>query len=500
MRSVMSVAAGALLVALTTVDAAHGPPWSAAVDTVFAPWSAKGSPGCAVGVFQDGRIVFEKGYGMADLEHDIPITPDAVFYAGSVSKQFTAMAAALAIQQGTLSADDPIRTYLPELPEYAQPITVRHLVHHTSGLRDYNTLLSLAGRRGDEAYDNPTVLRMTARQTGLNFEPGSEYLYSNTGYTLLATIVERAAGVPFATFADAHIFKPLGMTSTFFGVDASRLVPKRAYAYSRGSNGEIRLDTPSNERAGAGGVFTTIRDLQKWDENFYHGRVGGRKVIDLVQTTGALQDGSPLTYAWGLQVVQYRGLRVVEHSGSLGGYRAHLIRFPDAHTSVAALCNMGSIAPAGLVRHVADSVLGARFTAPAPSRAAAGGGRGGRGGPVPGGSVPGGSVPGGSVTGGSVAQGFSPASAADLARYAGRYHSDEIDATFTVSVEGGRLQLQRDRDPEPSLLEPADGGAFRFRTMTVQFEGAAGAPASALVVDAGRVRGIRFARVDGGTD
>ncbi|HUG93992.1 MAG TPA: serine hydrolase domain-containing protein, partial [Planctomycetaceae bacterium] len=412
MRRLMLAAMTAALCVMSSADPAVAQPtWSAAADRVFAPWSVKDSPGCAVGVFQQGRIVFEKGYGMADLEHDVPITPDAVFYAGSVSKQFTAMAAALAIQQGKLSAGDPIRKYLPELPAYADPITVRHLVHHTSGLRDYNTLLSIAGRRGDEAYDNPTVLRMTARQTALNFAPGSEYLYSNTGYTLLATIVERAAGVPFATFADTHIFKPLGMTSTFFGVDASRLVPKRAYAYSRGSNGEIRLDTPSNQRAGAGGVYTTVRDLLKWDQSFYDGRLGGRELVRRVETPGTLADGSALTYAWGLQIGRYRGLRVVEHGGSLGGYRAHLMRLPEAHTSVAALCNTGSIAPSGLVRQVADAVLGGRFSEPAPQRAAGappGGGRG-AGGRGTGPQTP---VPG------------------DPARYTGRYHSDEIDATF----------------------------------------------------------------------
>src|SRR6185436_6653059 len=162
----------------------------------------------ALGVFANGAIAYERGYGIADLEHDVPIAPDSVFYVGSLSKQFTAMAASLAIEQGRLSLDDSIRTYLPELPAYADAIRIRHLIHHTSGLRDYNTLLSIAGRRGDEAYDNRTVLAMTARQKSLNFAPGAEYLYSNTGYTLLATVVERATGTRFAAFADARIFKP----------------------------------------------------------------------------------------------------------------------------------------------------------------------------------------------------------------------------------------------------------------------------------------------------
>jgi CubicO group peptidase (beta-lactamase class C family) len=220
------------------------------IDSVFAEWSQPGSPGCALGLYQDGAIIYERGYGMADLEHDVPIVPETVFYVGSLSKQFTAMTAALAMQQGRLSADDPIRKYLPELPEYASPITVRHLIHHTSGLRDYNTLLSIAGRRGDEAFENRTVLRITARQKRLNFEPGDEYLYSNTGYTLLALIVERATGTPFAEFAAKNLFEPLGMTVTHFHTDESRLIKGRALAFERRGS-ELRLDTPSNERAGA---------------------------------------------------------------------------------------------------------------------------------------------------------------------------------------------------------------------------------------------------------
>jgi CubicO group peptidase (beta-lactamase class C family) len=455
--------------------AAVQPSWSAAVDKVFAPWAAKDSPGCAVGVFQQGRIVFEKGYGMADLEHDVPIAPDTVFYAGSVSKQFTAMAAALAIQQGKLSADDPIRTYLPELPAYAGPITVRHLVHHTSGLRDYNTLLSIAGRRGDEAYDNPTVLRMTARQTALNFAPGAEYLYSNTGYTLLASVVERATGMPFGAFTDTYMFRPLGMRATHFGVDASRIVPKRASAYARGANGELRLDTPRNERAGAGGLYTTIRDLLHWDANFYDARVGGPQLIAQVQTTGRLSDGSPLTYAWGLQIGEYRGAAIVEHGGSLGGYRAHLTRFPAQRTSVAALCNLGSIAPSGLVRQVADAALAGRLRAGPARQPQAGTGRGG----------------------GREAAVAAPAAATavDPASLTGEYYSPEIDATFTVTVENGQLMLRRDRDKEAASLQPMADGRFRFRAMSVRFEEGSEGHSAALLVDAGRVRGIRLARV-----
>ena len=464
-----------VVVAVALVAATHAlliaqprAPWAADVDQIFAAWSRPDSPGCALGVFKDGAVAYVRGYGMADLEQGVPITPETVFYVGSLSKQFTAMAAALAIQQGRLSAGDPIRRYLSELPEYAVPITVRHLLHHTSGLRDYNTLLSIAGRRGDEAYDNATVLRMTARQKALNFTPGDEYLYSNTGYTLLATIVERATGTPFAQFADANIFKPLGMTVTHYHVDASRLVHKRASAYERSGNGAVTLDTPSNQRAGAGGVFTNIRDLKRWDENFYTGQVGGLAIIEQLQAPGSLNGGRPLTYAWGLEVGTYRGLRIVEHGGSLGGYRAHLLRFPAQHTSVALLCNLGSIAPSALARRVADAVLGSILTGekPAPASAAPRGGRG---------ELP-----------------ASPAPSVTLADYAGSYVSDEIDSVFTIAVDGSRLVLRREADAEPAALVPGGADAFRARGMTLTFERAPDRRVTALLVDAGRVRGIRF--------
>jgi CubicO group peptidase (beta-lactamase class C family) len=477
--SVIVAIAVAILLAIVFSRRAYAQPraeWPA-VDAAFAEMNRNDSPGCALGVFEAGKITYERGYGMASLEHDVPITPETVFYVGSVSKQFTAFAAALAIQHGRLSADDPIRKWLPELPAYANEITVRHLLHHTSGLRDYNTLLSIAGRRGDEAYDNPTVLRMTARQKALNFPPGTEYLYSNTGYTLLATIVERAMKTPFAAFADAEIFKPLGMTVTHYHTDSGRLVKWRAMAYDPVQGG-YRLVTPSNERAGAGGVFTNVRELLEWDENFFTGAVGGRRLIEQVQTPGALNDGTRLNYAWGLTIGDYRGLPIVEHSGSLGGYRAHTLRFPRQHTSFVALCNLATSNPGSRLRRVAGVVLEKQFTEPAPApqtAAAAGGGRGER----------------GSTTS---APKLDPST---LASYAGTYQSQEIDVAFTISVKDGQLMLERDTDAEPAEMRPTGADTFRVRGFVVRFE-RSGGRVTALVVDAGRVRGIEFRRTAGG--
>ncbi len=443
--------------------------WQTRVDQVFAEFEKGASPGCALAIYRNGAIVYERGYGYADLEHDIRITPESTFYVGSLSKQFTAFAAAIAIQQGRLALDDDVRKYVPELPSYGPSITVRHLVHHTSGLRDINTLMSMAGRRGDEAFDNLEVLRVVARQKALNFKPGEEYLYSNSGYAVLALVVERSTGVPFGKFAEDQIFRPLGMAATHFHDDQSRLVKHRADAYS-GSAAGIRLDTPVNERAGAGGVFTNVRDLLHWDENFYTARLGGAALIKQVQTPGRLNSGAEQTYAWGLTIGAYRGQRIVDHGGSLGGYRAHLIRFPDQHFSVACLCNMASIAPAGLVRQVADVYLGDALTAPAASS-----GRGARG-----------ATPEAAGGRGGNATPVLTHSVSDLAQYAGTFYSEELDATYTIAVRDGRLTVTR-RGPESTPVTPSAPDEFRLGGMTLRFLRDAQRRVVAMAVDAGRI-------------
>jgi CubicO group peptidase (beta-lactamase class C family) len=465
-----AVLVGAAFAIFTAPVAAQKPAsWQRDVDRLFAAYDRRESPGCAAAVYQNDKVVHERGYGSADLEHAVPITPATVFYAGSVSKQFTAFAAALAIQQGRLGLDDPIRKHLPELPVHADGITVRHLLHHTSGLRDFYTLLSIAGRRQDVLFDNAAILRLAARQTGLNFAPGEDYLYSNTGYTLLAIVVGRATGMSFGRYAQEQIFRPLGMSATQFGDDAARLVPDRAYGYTWGPRGEPRLDTPAGERVGAGGLFTTVRDLLKWDQNFYSGKVGGKSLLEQVQTPGALNSGKPLTYAWGLQIGSYRGLRVVEHSGSLGGYRAHLARYPERHVSVALLCNLAVITPGPLARQIADIVIAEQFPQPKPTGVL------------------------GDATGGPLHR-VDPATVRTDG-VDGVYVSDELEAMFTVTARDGRLLLQRADDAEAQPLTVAADGNFRFRNLTIRFVRGKDGKIEALLVDAGRVQGIRFTRI-----
>ncbi len=311
------------------------------VDAVFATWTAN-TPGCAVGVSANGAIVLEKAYGMADLEHDIRNAPDTIFEAGSVSKQFTAAAVLLLAREGKLSLDDPVRKYIPELPDYGKPLLIRHMLTHTSGLRDWGEVEGIAGwPRTSRVYTHAHVLDIVSRQKALNFEPGTNWSYSNTGYNLAAIIVTRVSGQPFAEFCRARIFQPLGMTRTSWRDDFRRIVKGRAIAYDAGRDG-YRQDMPFENVHGNGGLLTTVGDLLRWTENFTSPKVGDQEFLRIEQEPGRFNDGRQHDYALGLYVGTYAGLREVGHSGSTAGYRAYLTRYPDQHVSVAVLCNTAS--------------------------------------------------------------------------------------------------------------------------------------------------------------
>lgn len=329
----------------------------AKVDQVFAKWDKPTSPGCALAVIKDGSIIYKRGYGMANLDHDIAITPATVFHVASVSKQFTAMAIHLLAKQGKLTLDDEVRKYVAEVPDLGHKITIRHLLHHTSGLRDQWSLLIMAGwRLSEDVVKDEDILELISRQKGLNFNPGDQHLYSNTGYTLLAIIVKRVSGKSLREFAEENIFKPLGMTSTFFRDDHAVIVKNQAYAYATASD-SFKLSVPNYDTVGASSLLTTVEDLAKWDQNFYDYRVGGSDVITQMQTTTTLNNGDRIGYAHGLIIGSYKGLKTVEHSGGDAGYRSHLMRFPEQKFSVACLCNLAETNPGQLSRQVADIYL-----------------------------------------------------------------------------------------------------------------------------------------------
>ncbi|RJG08425.1 serine hydrolase [Massilia cavernae] len=327
------------------------------VDGLFAKWNKPGMPGCVVAVIRDGRVLFRKGYGMADIERGAPMSPATVLNVGSMSKQFTAFAIHLLAQEGKLSLDDDVRKHLPDVPNFGKTITIRHLLQHTSGLRDEINLMILGGWRIDDVITQDDVLSIIQRQRVLNFSPGQEHLYSNTGYTLLAAVVQRVAGKPLAAFAKERIFDPLGMKHTFFQQDYGTLVPGRALSYQPAHHGIYKYIAVGASTAGPGGLMTTVEDLALWDRNFYDARVGGTELIAQIQATGVLNSGKPINYASGLFVETYRGTKLVEHSGGIGGYRAQLSRFPEQRFSVAVLANSADINPSIMARRIADIYL-----------------------------------------------------------------------------------------------------------------------------------------------
>jgi CubicO group peptidase (beta-lactamase class C family) len=331
---------------------------TAAVDEVFADLTKPGSPGCALGVYRDGAIIYAKGYGLANLEENVPITPASVFDIGSTSKQFTAASILLLEKQGKLSVNDDVRKYIPELPGYGQKITILHLLNHTSGLRDYLTLMELAGINTDSVTTDEDALAFITRQKALNFAPGSDWLYSNTGFFLLSVIVKRVSGKTLREFAAENIFSPLGMSHTQFRDDHTSVVPNRAMAYDPKEHADgYVFDVSYFEQTGDGAVHTSVEDLQKWDENFFTAQIGGKDFLSEIQEQGKLKSGKVLDYAKGLFIQDYRGLHTVSHGGAWGGYRAELLRFPERHFSVACLCNLSAENPSNRARRVADIYL-----------------------------------------------------------------------------------------------------------------------------------------------
>jgi CubicO group peptidase (beta-lactamase class C family) len=341
------------------------------VDKVFEKWNRTDSPGCALSVMKDGRIVYKHGYGMADLDHNVTITPSTVFHVASMSKQFTAASILLLAQQGKLSLDNDVHKYIPELPDFGSPITIRHLIHHTSGLRDQWNLLELAGWRYSlDLITDDDVMSVLTMQKDLNFKPGEKHVYCNTGYTLLAIIVKRVSGMSFREFTTKNIFEPLGMAHTFFRDDHAMIVKNNAYGYESEDGGPFRLGLTNFDTAGATSLHTTVEDLALWDENFYHPLVGGPSFREQMLQRGKLNNGETLDYAFGLAVGKYKGLPTVDHSGGDAGYRSDMTRFPEQHFSVAVLCNYAGTNPSSLARSVADIYLEKDLKAPEPSAAA----------------------------------------------------------------------------------------------------------------------------------
>ncbi len=330
------------------------------VDALFAPWDTTTSPGCILAVIKDGEFLLRHGYGMADLERGLAISTESIFDIGSTGKQFTATIIAILANQGQLALDDPIRKFIPAMPAYADPITIRHLIHHTSGLRDYLTLLDLRGLPMENIYAEDFLLDLIIRQKGLNFKPGSEYLYSNSGYFLLGTIAQRITGKHITELIKEWILDPLGMKHTTFNKDYRPIVKNRAMSYDDGeTEGTFVNALALSGGFGDGALLTCVDDLLLWDRNFYDNKLNNAQpnLIEQLHETGKLNDGKPITYAFVLDVAEYRGQRVVQHGGGWAGYRSEMMRFPDQRMTIICLANLGSMDPSMLCQQTADILL-----------------------------------------------------------------------------------------------------------------------------------------------
>jgi len=516
-----------------------------AIDAVFSDYDKAGSPGCMLGVVGHGSFVYSRGYGRANIEHDVAFAPQTVFDIGSTSKQFLATAILLLVEDGRLSLDDDVRKYIPEVPDYGQTITIRHLLTHTSGLRDYITLMTLAGWQLEDLTTPAQALDIISQQKALDFRPGAEFAYSNTGFFLSSLIVQRVSGMGLAAFAAERIFSPAGMSATRYMDDHAAIVPHRAGGYEPAGTG-FRVALSNWEQLGDGAVQTSIADLLKWDANFYAPRIGGERLVRALQEEGHLAGGKPIGYGLGLFLGQYRGLPTVRHGGSWAGYRAELLRFPGEKTSVMVLCNLATADPEERANRVADIVLRGRLTEPAPR-------------PHPAGPDPdtralttfGGTywheermlvarfwpherglalMAGGEprplevaadgvyrvrdqstryrfVAGEPrrverapdsgeplvlVAQETWAPAADDLDRYAGTYFSEELQARWQIARDGQTLVVRDLRAPT-RVLTPAFRDVFTSGALVVKFDAGTGQPPG-FAVGAGRARGMRFTR------
>lgn len=341
---------------------ASGQDHSPEVDQVFAAYAQSTNPGCSVGVVHGGRFVYQKSYGSASLELNVPLSRNSVFYVGSIAKQFTAASIVLAAERGYLGLDDNVRKYIPELPTYEHGITLREMLQQTSGFRDFFDLIYLFGHDPSEFNTPKEILGLIRRQKGLNNVPGAEWVYSNTNYFLLGVVLQRATGKTLAEFAAENIFRPLGMNQTSFYDDASVVVPGRVAAYNAGTNGRFLVNwSTSYAVVGGGGLMTTVDDLLRWDNNFYVDRLGKGTLQKELETPGVLKDGNKIAYGMGLIPGNYRGLPIIEHNGSNFGYTADLLRFPDQRFTVITLCNVSNTNPEEKSRQLADIYLKAEM-------------------------------------------------------------------------------------------------------------------------------------------
>jgi CubicO group peptidase (beta-lactamase class C family) len=441
----------------------------AKVDQLFANWDRLDSPGAALAVVKDGSVVYKSGYGSANLEHNIPITPTTVFDIASVSKQFAGIAIAMLIEEGKISLDDDIHKYLPEVPDFGRAITVSHLVHHTSGIRDWVQSLAIAGWRMDDVITFEHIMKMVRHQKELNFDPGEEHLYSNTNYNLLAEIVARVTGQAFREYTDTVIFKPLGMTNTHFHDDHEMVVKNRASSYYPSRGNGFKISVNNLMALGSSSLYSTVEDMARWVINFDEPRVGDAAVIEQMRQQGVLNNGETVNYSFGLAVGKYKELMTVSHSGSWAGFRSHLIHFPEQRFGVVILSNLAGIDTGSLARQVTDIYLADQIAPEEPIAA-----------------------PKNAKT-----EQEKPALAevdpSVYNEYVGDYYCDELGTTYTISIKDNQLVAKHRRHDDIPLTRSGDhfiGEQWFFSEIRFQRDGKNRVTGFRLT--GGRVRNLRF--------
>ena len=454
----------AMVFVLPMIACAQGDFDTTAIDNVFADFNSE-TPGCALGVVQSGQLVYGRGYGMANLEHDIPINTTSVFRIGSVSKQFAAAVAALAAMEGYLDLEDPLQKWIPELPDYGEPLTLRHTLNHTSGLRDYITLMSLKGLRGDDFYTVAELIEVQALQEELNFPSGSEYLYSNSGYVLATEAVARAVGKPFKDYAEEVLFRPLQMSHSHFHDDHNHIVPLRADGYSPRGDG-FRTNMTTLDMIGDGGVYTSIDDMVHWVTALEQDGIRSG-LTPILETRGVLNSGEEISYALGQSHGEHRGLATIGHGGSWVGFRADVLRFPSQSTSIVTLCNRADASPSGRAIQVADIVL-AEHLAPVSEEP--------------------------SLQAEDRRERTEPSEISDPSPYLGTYYSPELDVNYEFVNTGGSLVVHMGSNAE-SELQRISGDTLAAGSRTFRFSRERGG-VTGFELDAGRVVHLRFRRLN----
>lgn len=446
---------------------------------LFEKWDSISTPGCSVAVIRDGKFIFKGSFGMADLEHGIPLKPDSMYYACSVSKQFVAMCLLLLEEDGKLSLDDDIKQFLPDFPDYGDPITIRHLLHHTSSIRDYFGLWEMAGNDFQDYMPDEAVYQLIRRQKSLNFKPGEKHLYSNSCYFLLYRIIEKVSGKTLREYADKNIFQPLGMDHSFFHDDYRRIIKNRAMGYYPSEEyGYVNMISRF-DLVGSGGMFTCVEDFLPWDKNFYNNQLGKKDpgLINKMVTSGKLNSGEDAGYAFALVPGTYRGLDIIEHSGSLGGYRTHYLRFPGQQFSVVILSNVSTFDPSDKARKIAALYLKKDMRSQEEFIEKHG------------------------VTSRKTAEENVPTeesapatlTESEQIEYSGSYYSEELDCVYRILAEGNQLKIRIRYSPEIEI-ESSGKDEFAGPSINIRFVRSLQGKVTSFTADSGGVKNIIFVK------